>query len=122
MNRNKPAIRRWVKALRSGEYEQTTGTLRSVHGYCCFGVACHISTKSKIAERPTKLCDYYSYEGPEGRVQENFLPYGMRKHYGLSDREQEELVKMNDAGKTFDEIADWIEENILDGVVESRSQ
>lgn len=33
----------WVKALRSGDYKQTTSTLKSPAGYCCLGVLCDIS-------------------------------------------------------------------------------
>ena len=40
---------RWVKALRSGKFKQSTGTLKDVNnsgdvvGYCCLGVLCAIS-------------------------------------------------------------------------------
>lgn len=46
---------KWIKALRSGEYKQTDGTLvnydfdeitneiTEVHGYCCLGVACRVA-------------------------------------------------------------------------------
>jgi hypothetical protein len=30
----------WVEALRSGRYQQGSGTLQSAKGYCCLGVAC----------------------------------------------------------------------------------
>ena len=42
---------RWVKALRSGKYKQTTGQLRECDddgkpvGYCCLGVLCDITQK-----------------------------------------------------------------------------
>jgi len=42
---NKPGkkqIQKWVLALRSGEYSQTTGKLQDEQGYCCLGVACDI--------------------------------------------------------------------------------
>ena len=47
---NKEAIAEWVTALRSGNYEQTTGQLVSTikvgdgiaYGYCCLGVACSV--------------------------------------------------------------------------------
>lgn len=37
---------RWVDALRSGKYEQTTGVLQDSKGYCCLGVACKVNTKN----------------------------------------------------------------------------
>lgn len=39
---NKSNIKRWVKALRSGKYEQTTDRLQDNTGYCCLGVACKL--------------------------------------------------------------------------------
>jgi hypothetical protein len=39
-------VRRWIKALESGNYKQTWGILRRVSGnnksYCCLGVACQL--------------------------------------------------------------------------------
>ena len=32
----------WIKALRSGKFKQTTGTLQDRNGYCCLGVACEV--------------------------------------------------------------------------------
>ena len=40
---NKENIRKWVEALRSGDFPQTTSTLADSDGYCCLGVACDIS-------------------------------------------------------------------------------
>ena len=34
-----PNQRKWIAALRSGEYEQTQGCLRDNDGFCCLGVA-----------------------------------------------------------------------------------
>lgn len=40
---NMENMQKLVDALRSGEYEQVSGTLRKLSGYCCLGVACDIS-------------------------------------------------------------------------------
>jgi hypothetical protein len=49
---NQQVMKAWVKALRSGEYKQTTGALRRSsstetmpEGYCCLGVLCDIAIK-----------------------------------------------------------------------------
>jgi hypothetical protein len=49
MTVNVEAIREWVRALESGDYEQTTGILTSVNpsaqqavAHCCLGVACEL--------------------------------------------------------------------------------
>ena len=42
MNEN---AKKWVAALRSGEYSQTVGALRKDDGFCCLGVACDIYSR-----------------------------------------------------------------------------
>jgi hypothetical protein len=39
---NRKQFDKWIKALRSGKYKQTTGTLQNKEGYCCLGVACEL--------------------------------------------------------------------------------
>lgn len=34
--------KRWITALESGDYQQTTGTLKDETGYCCLGVVCNL--------------------------------------------------------------------------------
>lgn len=41
----------WIKALRSGKYEQSKGSLTNGVGFCCLGV----------------LCDLYSKEHPDAK-------------------------------------------------------
>jgi len=43
MRVNKELIRNWVKALRSGDYEQSSERLRSDDRFCCLGVLCDVS-------------------------------------------------------------------------------
>lgn len=50
----KPEIKKlWVKALRSGEYEQGTHQLVKDNKYCCLGVLCEIAHKSGVVELKT---------------------------------------------------------------------
>jgi hypothetical protein len=85
---------KWVAALRSGEYQQTTGQLRKRDGYCCLGVLC-----AAIA------ADYDPGNG--------FLPMKFADEAGISGKVESSLIEMNDTQrKTFPEIADWIEENL----------
>ena len=46
-NKDKVQFEKWIKALRSGKYKQTTGTLQDDQGYCCLGVACKVVVKRK---------------------------------------------------------------------------
>lgn len=98
----KAAIKqKWVEALRSGHYDQTSQTLydREQHAYCCLGVLRSVCRKDGI--RLPKGDDEYLKEEP------------CLKHTGLSFAEQEKLWRMNDDdGLTFGEIATYIEQNI----------
>jgi len=42
---NKRIKKLWIAALRGGNYNQTTGTLRDDDGYCCLGVLCDVHSK-----------------------------------------------------------------------------
>lgn len=39
---DKKQFTKWLKALRSDKYSQTTNTLQNKNGYCCLGVACKV--------------------------------------------------------------------------------
>lgn len=63
---NKSDLRKWVKALRSGEYEQCTGELENAKGFCCLGVACKVfipAADQKLRSEPA--C---AYDRENGRV------------------------------------------------------
>ena len=104
---NKAIKKKWLKALRSGEYEQGRGRLcdtsGEVHKFCCLGVL--------INE-----VEGFGVIGRDYAVQE--LGYGgmptaaFRSRVRLSNDAQWRLVSMNDRGKSFTEIADWIEANL----------
>lgn len=54
-NLNKANVRKWVKALRSGEFKRTTGRLKRVLGngtekFCCLGVVHEISGIPSIGQ------------------------------------------------------------------------
>lgn len=92
--------KRWVAALRSGEYDQTTGRLERDGAYCCLGVAC--------------LVTEYEATPWQGRIS---LPSTVAEELGLSSMsghyllngEQSYLSNDNDNGMTFEQIADLIE-------------
>lgn len=100
----------WVAALRSGEYEQTTETLESDGAYCCLGVLCVVA---KIDIPPDANDLDYNDEGDEQGI---YDLRALRDDCGLGtghDSPQIKLITMNDEdGKTFPEIADWIEMNV----------
>lgn len=102
----------WVAALRSGVYEQAKGTLRNEAGtkFCCLGVYCEVKGFKRFRSE--------SYVDGEGQVfggylRESLGEFDANADPALARREfQYVVVDMNDEGKTFAEIADFIEANL----------
>ena len=104
--------KKWVAALRSGEYKQTTGRLHSEDGFCCLGVACVVFIKNGGHLRVTPSGDSgaFLYDGRNGCLPESVRDWlGMRDLHGLLDDGRVDLTKVNDAGTSFQAIADIIE-------------
>lgn len=112
----------WVKELRSGNYKQATGVLKSCgDGFCCLGVLSdmYVKTFPEIAtwdDGDFTILGTDQYENlnlPEAVMKWS----GVRNYAGrvgnLIDDEGYEVIlaNLNDDGSTFDEIADVIEEH-----------
>lgn len=97
----------WLRALKSGEYEQGELHLEKDLKYCCLGVLCKVLNQDPKEETVVT--------GAE------LLSKATLSEIGLSHTEQETLSKMNDGGyfngmklakHNFIEIANYIEYNI----------
>lgn len=117
-------MKKWVKALRSGSYRQTTGRLalrkKERFNYCCLGVLGQIAAnegliKSKILETGTNDFKQKSYDGIG-----NVLPDSVKNWAGMKDNHggitingiPVTLIKLNDSGHySFKQIADVVEKN-----------
>ncbi len=100
---NEERLAKWVAALRSGEYTQARGTLRTEDDkFCCLGVLCNlVNPKSWL-----KVGGGYVYQNVEQIMP---LSTATEGSVGVIGR----LIDMNDIDKlSFDEIADWIETNL----------
>ena len=66
----------WVKALRSGQYQQTKDVLRDDSGYCCLGVACDVYHKTTgKGEWKKNEWDEHGFVVPDvWRMEETQLP------------------------------------------------
>lgn len=110
---NATARDQWLKFLRSGEYTQDTKKLRTARGFCCLGVLCDVhskATNTPWVETPTSA-EYLgsAIKLPEAIVEDYFLRYGKWSDFYHF---QENLTSFNDdAGWSFEEIANWIEVN-----------
>lgn len=141
MNENQAKL---VAALRSREFSQAKGYLRTDRGHCCLGVACEVyrretgdgewATDSGIAAvyafRVNGVTDIYGLPGPvttwldmatngEARP-ETVIPERILGHYTEANDPDETvtLARLNDAGATFAEIADLIEAGAVFGATE----
>lgn len=106
----KEVLRRWVKALRSGEYEQSHGCLRTDFrgkSFCSLGVLCDLAAKDGGAKWE-RFGDAHYY-----RKSATSLPDVMVKFLDLRGH-MFNLVEMNDYLKwNFKQIAGYIEKELL---------
>jgi hypothetical protein len=97
----------WVAALRSGDYQQAKGRLRaSNNSFCCLGVLCnlHAMARPEFAQHEKRKLSYDGdKELPSLRV---------RNWSGVSVGEMHRLAELNDYGRSFGEIADFIERTL----------
>lgn len=109
---------KWLTALRSGQYEQTTKALhRKADGYCCLGVLCDVVDAGKwqdlmlVAGGASSYVGQYSLEQPD-RCYTSFPPVGLMAAVELKYTEAQTLASMNDCGSSFSAIAKHIEEHL----------
>lgn len=120
---------RWIRALRSGEYNQATGTLYDPeqNGYCCLGVLCEIARDNGVVTR--KVYDTFSLyfqESDYDDARSGSLPQVVQDWAGIESsdpkvmtdadgsgyRGQYRLSELNDFCLSFDQIADAIESSL----------
>lgn len=121
---------KWIGALRGGQYQQGTGQLKGYRTdhydedenhvledpeYCCLGLLAEVAglpVESYSGEaflgdcNPLDTCGLGSEKGDPSD------PDYSSEDPGTHTTIQRKLAAMNDNGKSFAEIADWIEANI----------
>jgi hypothetical protein len=112
---NKEIKAKWVKALRSGQYKQGRNKLRSANNeFCCLGVLCnlHAEAHPEIAAQHTNPRSYIgNTQMPPTQVCLWANIYIWGNPYATGDVLLT-LATMNDTGKSFKEIADFIEKEL----------
>jgi len=105
-------IKKLVTALKSGEYEQTTGALRKESGFCCLGVACDIYHNETGFGKWIDGDIGWSFEIGEDRDMA-LLPDDVAEYFGWNARNpffgKSSLATQNDNGATFADIAKTLE-------------
>lgn len=107
--------KKWVAALRSGNYRQGMGQLCSDDGYCCLGVACDVAVKSGLPIKVETSADQTtSYDGSSCLLPLSVMGWlglkGRTGYIGMPFSGTRSLVDRNDSdGWSFSQIADLIE-------------
>jgi len=109
---NKKIKAKWIAALTSGDYKQAKGKLQTPDGYCCLGVLCDLHSKATGTEwdmdkhymddnnsLPNEVIEW---TGMEATIFNSCGGYGSNNDYLTND---------NDAGQTFDQIAETIKKH-----------
>lgn len=120
--------RKWLEALRSGDYQQGRQVLhnREANTYCCLGVACHIAGISETeinyrvndGDDGVRLTVVGSFagnpavlplEGSEWLGVRGSNPDVLVPGMDAQGMEVRSVAELNDAGYSFEAIADLIE-------------
>lgn len=129
--------REWTWQLRYGGYKQTDTYLRTWDGYCALGVLCDLAVKFGVTPGPEYMDGSYYYNGKRGEDDPDYRNYdqilppevaqwadiqptGRLKDWRESVADNSDrimpinVMDLNDTGKTFEEIADVIDEGRLE--------
>lgn len=116
--------KRWTDALRSGEYKQGKGLLRTGDKFCCLGVLCELAVQDKVVQRvPCDKDDGRVFEygnsadlNNDGFYHTGVLPDSVAEWAGVNPRGKYDrgwLAQDNDArGLTFGQLADIIDREL----------
>ena len=107
MNEN---AKKWIEALRSGEFSQTTNRLHDDKGLCCLGVATELYRQATgLGEwrKPTDASHKYYFCPPLGIGEASSLVQPVMKWLGIKTNEgllqnDKTLANLNDDGMTFE--------------------
>jgi hypothetical protein len=102
--------KKWLKALRSGDYQQGEAYLKNkswdeATEYCCLGVACEVAgAKINMKKYPNFIESGCGIRGIK-KVPKVLIG-------GEDNKVTDRLASMNDSGRGFKAIANWIEKNL----------
>jgi hypothetical protein len=106
---SKSDFKKWISALRSGEYIQIRGTMQNTNGYCCLGVACKV-----LINEPTLVDNNKYLYGDKPIYQHNSPEWLTEIDIIVEDIHGTSLTAMNDVyGSSFKEIANFLEITFL---------
>lgn len=110
----------WIKELRSGNYQQGTGFLRSNNRYCCLGVGCAmlgIENREEVRESGT-IVTVFGEKSAVLPEEEHTIRLGLKTNTGKvyhsnpNGKIYSSLANLNDRGLSFRAIADLLENDL----------
>lgn len=111
----KDRLRRFIGRLRSEFYKQYRTQLGHVDSrdpkkcsYCYEGAMCEFAREEGLELERRIEGTIIVYDGNAGRA-----PHKVLEFFGLDSPKSSRFVNMNDGGKTFPEIADALEKEVL---------
>ena len=109
----------WIAALRSGDYAQGRGTMKRDGRYCCLGVFAElqgvdikpfgVGSALLMPAQAAKLAKDTTGLSIDGASNGTFRSCGLPP---FKNPDYQSLSGMNDNGVSFQEIADFLEENL----------
>lgn len=116
---NKLKAQEWANALRSGKYEQCTGSLRDNGKFCCLGVIDEINPSMDLSGDSTGFLDNHkrvglttnggTLKGVEDQVHASLQGLNDIGYIGYNEDYKSGKLIGKTSPLTFDEIADIIE-------------
>lgn len=101
--------KKWLEALRSGEYMQANRVLNDGDGgFCCLGVLHDVTGGNWHTNGCGEVCTGSKHR----RHSDSAMLEGKTFLQGLDVYLASNLAELNDKGRTFDEIANVIEEKV----------
>ena len=128
---NSKIKKRWLTALRSGDYKQSKNSLKSSDGYCCLGVLCDVVKGDLNIDWEDNSCDKDSPFRFRIDEETHYLPLSVSVYADLVDNDkssaktkklynmtifeftrnsQVALSHLNDCNNDFEAIANIIED------------
>lgn len=98
---------KWCEELRSGRYIQGQRRLRTKENkFCCLGVLCDLVNPQGWKEDCSDNCYSFRFDR---EVTTGVLPGVIINKYEIHKSDESKLISLNDDGKSFDQIANYIE-------------
>jgi hypothetical protein len=103
---NTVALKKWVEALRTGGYTKIEKFCRTQEGFCAAGIGLDVSNTGYWRKTRSKSTSFSYYDQNHINV---FTCAAIYQIYGLNEDQFDIVTYMNDTGRSFAQIADYLE-------------